>query len=524
MTTRSPAPKPVVLIILDGWGIGRVEPGNAILAAATPTLDRLLANYPNATLRCSGEDVGLPAGQMGNSEVGHLNLGAGYIVYQWLTRLDRAVEDGTLQSNPTLLAAFDHAKQHEGTVHFLGLVSYGGVHSHENHLHALLRATVASSVDRIVVHAFTDGRDTSPTSGLASIERVDATLQELGTGQIGSVSGRYYAMDRDHRWDRIERAYRAIVLAEHPVAATAVDVVRRSYAAGITDEFIEPAALLGGDESSRPIQPGDSLVFFNFRADRMRQFVEALTNPSFDGFDRGDLVPNLYIATMASYEDKLPVHVMFDAEDVARPLAKAISDAGLSQLHVAETEKYAHVTFFINGGRESPFPGERRVLVPSPKVATYDLQPEMSAAGVASAVTEAIAGAVTDFIVVNLANCDMVGHTGVLQAAISAVETVDRCLGHIVNETLEHGGAALITADHGNAEEMIDRASGQPMTAHTTNPVPVILVAPDDSPWRHTTIRQDGRLSAIAPTVLDLLGVALPAAMAEKSLIDEQRD
>jgi 2,3-bisphosphoglycerate-independent phosphoglycerate mutase len=510
---------PVVLVVLDGWGIGRDEPGNAVLAAGTPTMDRLLASYPNARLRCSGEDVGLPAGQMGNSEVGHLNLGAGFVVYQWLTRIDKAIADGELTEKPALLAAFEHARRTGGAVHFLGLVSDGGVHSHVAHLEALLGIAKGRGVERVLVHAFTDGRDTSPTAGLACLHRLESAMAETGLGRVATVSGRYYAMDRDHRWERTKRAYDAVVHGVGATASSASEAMRRSYDTGVTDEFVEPAALVGDGAPPATLGAGDSAVFFNFRADRMRQIVKAVVLPGFDGFARGPAIPDLFVATMARYEEDLPVHVLLESHDVARPVGRAVSEAGLAQFHAAETEKYAHVTFFFNGGREEPFPGEERVLVPSPKVATYDLQPEMSAGGVTDAVVEAIGGGRFRFVIVNFANCDMVGHTGVFAAAVAAVETVDRCLGLVVEATLAAGGIALVTADHGNAEEMIDRATGRPMTAHTTNPVPVVLVAPEGHPLRRGEFRREGRLCAVAPTVLRLAGVPVPADMTEPSLV-----
>ncbi len=489
-----------------------------MIAARTPVMDRLWTTNPRATLRCSGEDVGLPDGQMGNSEVGHLNLGAGFVVYQWLTRIDRAVADGTLAANPTLLAAIAHAKQHDGALHLLGLVSDGGVHSHVRHLEALLRLARDQGLDRVHVHAFTDGRDTSPTSGLDFVSRLERVMAELAIGRVATVSGRYYAMDRDRRWERIQAAYEAVLRGKGAPAESATQAIERSYHAGVTDEFIVPTVIRSDGGLSSPA-PGDALLFFNFRADRGRQFVEAVTSPDFNGFPRGPLVPNLFVATMTRYEDGLPVHVVFEPQDVAQPVARVVSDVGFAQMHTAETEKYAHVTFFFNGGREEPFPGEERRLVPSPTVATYDLQPEMSAAGVTDATVRAIASGRYPFVIVNFANCDMVGHTGVFSAAVRAVETVDGCLGRVVEAVLSAGGVALVTADHGNAEEMIDRPTGRPITAHTTNPVPVVLVAPEDHPARHVALRSDGRLSAVAPTLLELLGVPAPNGMTEPSLI-----
>jgi len=479
-------------------------------------MDRLLATYPNATLRTSGEEVGLPAGQMGNSEVGHLNLGAGFVVYQWITRIDKAIRDGEFFENPTVLEAIDGCVARGSTLHALGLVSDGGVHSHTRHLVALLELASRRGLDRVAIHAFTDGRDTSPTSGLGFVRALEKTMAEIGVGQIRTVSGRYYAMDRDKRWERTKRAYDAIVEANGPKAVGAGDAIERSYAAAVTDEFVVPTVI--GEPA--PMEPGDAVVFFNFRSDRGRQLTEALAVPGFKGFERAHpLFEGVPVTTLTRYELGLPVAVAFEPHDVENPLARVISDAGLTQFHCAETEKYAHVTFFLNGGREAPFPCEERVLVPSPKVATYDLQPSMSAPGVTAAVLEAIESGRFDFVIVNFANCDMVGHTGVLSAAIVAVETVDECLGELVAATIRAGGVMIVSADHGNAEEMIDSETGMPMTAHTTNPVPVVLVTPDAHPLRNVAIRRDGILSAVAPTVLKLLRVDPPGAMTTPALV-----
>lgn len=511
--------RPVVLVILDGWGLGRNEPGNAVLAAATPTMDRLWAAYPHAALKTSGEDVGLPAGQMGNSEVGHTNLGAGFVVYQWLTRIDKAIADGDLARNPTLLGALEHLRRTGGTLHLPGLVSDGGVHSHVRHLEAILRLARDAGVADIAIHAFTDGRDTAPTSGAGFLAGLEAFLAELGRGRIATVTGRYWAMDRDRRWERTQAAYDAIASGIGERAASAGKAIARAYAAGVTDEFVPPTVIVPPGAEPVTVKPGDAIVFFNFRSDRGRQLAAALADPAFAGWDRGPLPSDVPVVTLTRYEEGLPVAVAFEPHDVATPLARVIADAGLAQFHSAETEKYAHVTFFFNGGREAPFPGEERALIPSPKVATYDLQPDMSAAGVTAAVVEAIGSGRFAFVVVNFANGDMVGHTGVLAAARRAVETVDACLDRLVTATLAAGGALLVTADHGNAEEMIDPLNGQPMTAHTTNPVPLVLVSPDSSPWRRAALRQDGRLAAIAPTVLRLLGLPIPPAMTEPPLV-----
>lgn len=510
---------PVVLVILDGWGIGRDEPGNAVLAANTPTMDQLLETYPSATLLCSGEHVGLPPGLMGNSEVGHTNLGAGFIVYQSIVRIDRAIADGSFATNPALVAAIDRARDNDHTLHLIGLVSDGGVHSHIRHLDTLLALAARRGAKRVVVHVITDGRDTLPTSGAGFVAEVERSITEHGVGRIGTVMGRYYAMDRDHRWQRTQPAYDAIVHGIGATADSALAAVERSYAAEVTDEFIAPTVVPSTNEPAPRMRDGDSVILFNFRADRMRQLSRALAMDEFDDFDRGNRPKELQIATMTSYKDSLPVDVVFPPHDVLNPVARVISDAGLVQLHTAETEKYAHVTFFFNGGREEPFPGEERNLVPSPKVATYDLQPEMSAKGVADVVFASVNTGDHAFIIVNFANCDMVGHTGDFEAAVKAVETVDGCLGRVIDAVLRAGGVALVTADHGNAEEMIDRATGGPMTAHTTNPVPVVLVAPDDHPLRTVTLRANGVLSAVGTTMLDLLGLTPPPEMDQASLV-----
>ena len=509
---------PVVLVVLDGWGIGRHEPGNAVIAAATPTMDRLLKTYPHATLLTSGESVGLPAGQMGNSEVGHLNLGAGFVVYQWITRIDRAITEGSFATNPTLLGAIAHVERTGGTLHLLGLLSDGGVHSHVRHLDALLDLAASRRLHRVAIHAFTDGRDTAPDSGLSHVEALERRL-DRGTGAIATVSGRYYAMDRDHRWERTELAYHAIARGLGPRASSASSAVRASYGAGVTDEFLLPTVIERNGKPVATIEAGDAVINFNFRSDRGRQLVEALSVPAFRAFPRPPLSTDLLIATLTRYDASLPAHVAFEPQDVVHPIARAISQAGLAQFHAAETEKYPHVTFFFNGGREDPFPGEERALIPSPWVATYDLQPEMSAAGVTDAVVAALASRRFAFTLVNFANGDMVGHTGVFSAAVRAIETVDDCLARVLDATLKAGGVALVTADHGNAEEMLDRITGRPMTAHTTNPVPIILVAPDDHPARNAVLRQNAVLAAVAPTLLDLLGVLVPADMTEAPLI-----
>jgi len=510
---------PVLLIVLDGFGYREACDDNAICQARKPHWNFLWQTCPHTTIDASEKWVGLPVNQMGNSEVGHLNIGAGFIVYQWITRIDRTIRDGHLPGNDMLERAFSSARDGGGTVHLVGLVSNGGVHSHTRHLLALLDVAKHLGVDRLLVHAFTDGRDTSPTSGRHSLTEVESWLLHLKLGRIATVSGRYYAMDRDHRWERTQLAFEAIARGEGPEATSAVTAIDTSYALNVTDEFVAPTVIPAANGSKHSVGPNDSVIVFNFRSDRGRQLTEALSQPEFTGFERGDYAIPQNITTLTTYDATLPVHVAFPPHDVEFPLARAISGAGMTQFHTAETEKYPHVTFFLNGGREEPFPGEDRRLVPSPKVATYDLQPEMSALDVCGGVVSAIRSGVYDFIIVNFANCDMVGHTGVIPAAVKAVETVDACVGTILAALESAGGVAIVTADHGNAEQMIDPVTGGPFTAHTTNPVPVILVAPADHPLRHAQLRVGAVLSSIAPTVLEDLGITPPAAMDQASMI-----
>lgn len=511
---------PVVLVILDGWGLGPTDPGNAVLAARTATMDRLSATYPFTRLLASGRDVGLPPGQMGNSEVGHLNLGAGFVVYQWITRIDAAIEDRSFFQTPALVQAIEHARNPGRKLHLLGLIGSGGVHASQRHLYALLELCRARGIDEVYIHAFTDGRDTPPTSGLEFMRELIANAARIGCGRVATVSGRYYAMDRDQRWSRTEKAYDAIVCGQGPVAPDPISAIQAAYAADVTDEFILPTVITGA--SGRPLAPiadGDAVIIFNFRSDRPRQLTMALTEPEFSGFPRCRLPNRLDVVTLTEYEKGLPVKVAFPPQDVEYPLARVLSAAGYKQFHSAETEKYAHVTYFFNGGQEEAFPGEDRRLVPSPRVATYDLQPEMSAPAVTDGVVEAIRGGEYAFIIVNYANCDMVGHTGVFSAAVTAVETVDGSLARVVEATLRAGGVALVTADHGNADEMLVPGTNEVWTAHTLNPVPFVLVAPEASPLRHVRLRPGGRLADVAPTVLDVLGLALPPSMTGQSLI-----
>jgi 2,3-bisphosphoglycerate-independent phosphoglycerate mutase len=508
-----------VLAILDGWGERDETEGNGIKLANIPNIDHWRATRPWTLLGAAEKNVGLPPGQMGNSEVGHLNLGAGFVVMQDITLIDDSIADGSFFENDALNAAVQHVRERGTQLHIIGLLGTGGVHSHMNHEKALLELARRSGLDKVFVHAFTDGRDTMPRSGLGYMQELEAFMAEIGVGRVATVIGRYYAMDRDKRWERTKLAYDAMVAGVGRLAESAQAAIISSYDEGVTDEFIKPAVMLGGQRPLATIREGDSIICFNFRADRVRQITRAFVLQDFDGFAREMLHDLLYI-TMTEYEKGLPVQVAFENDDVSVPLAKVISDAGLKQLHVAETEKYAHVTFFFNGGREDPFPGEDRLLAPSPKeVATYDLKPEMNAFGIRDGILKALDDDTYDFIIVNFANADMVGHTGVIPAVITACETIDACLGAIVPAVLAKGGALLITADHGNAELLIDPATGGPHTAHTTNPVPCILVAAPGIGLDQARLRDGARLSDVAPTVLDLLGLGLASEMTGKSLI-----
>lgn len=512
-------PRPVLLAILDGLGERNEVIGNAVKQAHTPNLDRWRAMCPTTLIYAAEKHVGLPTGQMGNSEVGHLNLGAGFVVMQDITRIDSSIEDGSFYHNDAFLNAVAHTRKHNSNLHVIGLLGNGGVHSHIAHQIALLQFAKRTGVQQVFLHIFTDGRDALPRSGAGFLQELENAIADIGIGTIATVSGRYYAMDRDKRWERTQLAYDAMVNGVGVPVTSAAEAIQQAYAADITDEFIKPAVIMANGAPVATIQSNDAIIGFNFRADRMRQITRAFVTPDFNGFAR-TMLSNLYYVCMTEYEKELPVTIAFANDDVENPLAKVISDAGLTQLHAAETEKYPHVTFYFNGGREIPFPGEERLMVASPKVATYDLQPEMSAAGIRDGILQAIADDKFDAIIVNFANPDMVGHTGVLPAVIKAVETVDQCIGALVEAVLAKGGVALVTADHGNAEYMIDGDSGGPFTAHTINQVPVILVAPDGSPYQHVTLRAGGRLSDIAPTVLDLLNLAPAPQMTGTSLIN----
>ena len=509
---NSPRPRPLVLCILDGWGERKERADNAILLARTPHWDEIMAAGPHAHLQASEGFVGLPKGQMGNSEVGHVTLGAGRVVMQDLPRIDAAIADGSFARNEALGRFIAALKASGGTAHLLGLVSPGGVHSHQAHLAALARCLDAAGVP-VAAHAFLDGRDTPPKSALGFLREFGAALAPLKNAVIATVGGRYFAMDRDKRWDRIEKAWRAMVLAEGAAAPDAAAAVERSYAEGKTDEFVPPT-IIGG---YRGMRDGDGVLMGNFRADRVREILTALVDPAFQAFPRPRVVRFAAAAGLRQYSAELGrlLDTLFPPEMPTDTFGEVVARAGLTQLRIAETEKYAHVTFFFNGGREVEFPGETRILVPSPKVATYDLKPEMSALEITDALEEAILGERFDVVIVNYANTDMVGHTGDLKAAITAVETVDACLGRLAAALKRVGGTMLVTADHGNAEMMRDPASGQPHTAHTTNPVPLVLVNPPAG----ITGLADGRLADIAPTLLALLGLPQPRAMTGHSLV-----
>ena len=507
----------ILLLVMDGFGINEKKEGNAIALAKKPNLDRLSADYPHTVLGASGLDVGLPEGQMGNSEVGHLNFGAGRIVYQEITRIDKAIKDGSFFENKVLLEAMNKAKENNSALHLMGLVSDGGVHSSLNHLYALLRLAKDKGVRELYLHAFMDGRDTSPTAGKEYIKQLLEKFREYGIGSLSTVVGRYYAMDRDKRWERVQKAYRAMVYGEGKLTSDPVRAVEESYQEEVTDEFIKPI-VVSSDENllSGRIKEKDVGIFFNFRADRARELSYVLSEKDFKEFDRGNNL-TIHLVNMTQYDEKLKTPVAFPPNKLKNILPEVLSKRGLKQLRIAETEKYAHVTFFFNGGEETPFEGEDRILVHSPKVATYDLKPEMSAYEVTDKVVQAIESKKYDFILLNYANPDMVGHTGILDAAIKAIEAVDTCVGRVVDVVKEVGGAAMVTADHGNAEMMVDYNNGEPFTAHTTDLVPFILVK-DGFKGK---LRPRGILADVALTILYLMGIDKPAEMDGQNLIME---
>jgi len=520
-TTRHPH-TPLALIILDGWGLRAEREYNAVELAEPANFKALLKRYRSATLQASGEAVGLPDGQMGNSEVGHTNLGAGRIVYQDLTRIDKSIRDGDFFERPVLLELFDRCTDGAHALHLIGLLSDGGVHSHQQHLHALIELAAKRGVKRVFVHVLTDGRDTAPNGGAGYLRELEAVLKKTGVGRVASVAGRYYAMDRDKRWERTKLGYDAIVLGQGPTSTSAAEVIDKAYAAKVTDEFIVPTVIVGEDgKAVGPVADGDSVLFFNFRPDRMRQIVRALMFDEFDGFDRGQR-PRVKSATFAEYDATFPFPIVFPPERATGYIAEVLEAHGLTNLRLAETEKYGHVTYFFNGGREEKFRGEDQMMVPSPKVATYDLQPEMSAAGVADAFVADVTARKHDVIICNFANPDMVGHTGSLDAAIKAIKAVDACLGRVIAALLQAGGTALVTADHGNAEQMWDYTTNSPHTAHTTNLVPVILV--DGPGTDHPKPLADGKLCDIAPTMLGLLGLPKSKEMTGVDLRDPKGD
>ena len=507
--------KRVMLVIMDGLGYGKDYPGNAVRLAKKPNLDRLVANYPNTSIKASGLDVGLPDGQMGNSEVGHLNIGSGRIIYQDLSLITKEIEDGDFFENEALVGAVKSAKDNGKALHLLGLVSEGGVHSHINHVYAILELAKKYDLEKVYVHAFLDGRDVSPTAGRTDIENLLNKMKEIGYGKLASITGRYYAMDRDKRWERIEQAYNVLTIGDGKQVKDPLVSIEEEYAQGITDEFMTPSVVLEDGKPVATINDGDSVIFFNFRPDRARQITRAIVDEDFDGFIRVKH-PKTHYVTMTEYDKTIKnVDIAYAPKVINNTFGQVVANNGLKQLRMAETEKYAHVTFFFNGGVEEPYENEERILVPSPKVATYDLQPEMSAFEVKDIVVKKMKEQDPDAIVLNFANPDMVGHTGIIEAAVKAVETVDTCVGEIADVALEYGYDLLLTADHGNSEQLIDYDTGKPFTAHTTNIVPLIYVTND----KNITLLDDGKLSDLAPTMLDILNIEKPEEMTGHSLI-----
>ena len=502
-------------MILDGYGLRDKTEGNAVALANTPVMDKLMAEYPFVKGNASGMAVGLPEGQMGNSEVGHLNMGAGRIIYQELTKITKAIEDGDFFENQALLAACKNAKENNTALHMMGLVSDGGVHSHNGHIYGLLELAKRQGVEKVYVHCFLDGRDTPPASGKEYVEALEAKMKEIGIGEVASVSGRYYAMDRDNRWDRVERAYNALVKGEGVQAESATAGIQASYDADKTDEFVEPMVIVKDGAPVATVKDGDSVIFFNFRPDRAREITRTFCDDNFEGFDRGERVKTTFVC-FTEYDVTIQnKQVAFVKEEITNTFGEFLAAHNMTQARIAETEKYAHVTFFFNGGVEEPNKGEDRILVKSPKVATYDLKPEMSAYEVCDKLVDAIKSDKYDVIIINFANPDMVGHTGVEDAAIKAIEAVDECVGKAVDALKEVDGQMFICADHGNAEQLIDETTGEPFTAHTTNPVPFILVNADPA----YKLREGGCLADIAPTLIELMGMEQPKEMTGKSLL-----
>ena len=506
--------KPVVLMVLDGYGLSDRTEGNAIAMANTPVMDKLMKEYPFVKGNASGLYVGLPDGQMGNSEVGHMNIGAGRIIYQDLTRITKAIEDGEFYKNEELLAAMENCKKNNSDLHLFGLLSDGGVHSHISHIYGLLEMAKKNGVSNVYVHAFLDGRDTPPASAKDFVARLEDKMAEIGVGKVASLAGRYYAMDRDNNWDRVKEAYLSLTTGEGKSADNAVKALEESYAADVTDEFVVPTVITENGKPLSVVKPDDSVIFFNFRPDRAREMTRAFCDDKFTGFER-EYIPTTFVC-FKDYDESIPNKlVAFKKEEIKNTFGEFLANNGKKQLRLAETEKYAHVTFFFNGGVEEPNEGEDRILVKSPKVATYDLQPEMSAPEVCDKLCAAIRSEKYDVIVINFANPDMVGHTGILEAAIKAVETVDTCVGKAVDAIKEVNGQLFICADHGNAEQLVDYETGAPFTAHTTNPVPFILVNADPS----YKLRENGCLADIIPTLIELMGMEQPAEMTGKSLL-----
>lgn len=511
--------KPTVLMILDGWGVRPPAPDNAISLCNPGNYQELARSYPYTELICSGNEVGLPQGQMGNSEVGHLNIGSGRTVFQEITRISNAIKDGSFYTNPVFLAAIEHARKNHGAFHLMGLLSDGGVHSHMQHIEALLELCHRHQMQRVYIHAYLDGRDVAPRSAQQYIQQLQETMNRLQVGKFATISGRFYGMDRDQRWERVQASYDAMVLGLGKKAPSALAAVESSYENRVTDEFIEPVVMV--DEQGHPqgtIQDGDSMVFFNFRADRARQITRALVDESFAGFARTKW-PQIYLACLTQYDADLDAPVAFPPQNLHNTLGEVLAQKGLRQLRIAETEKYAHVTFFFNGGVEEPNPGEDRILIPSPQVATYNIQPAMSAVEVTDRVISEIQRDHYDVIIINYANPDMVGHTGLLEAAIEACSVVDTCMQRVVQAVLERQGNVLVTADHGNCEMMVCPHTGGPLTAHTTDLVPFILVSEQ---YQGRQLRSHGSLRDVAPTLLDLLGIDIPPEMTGRSLLDLQ--
>ena len=507
--------KTTMLMILDGFGVNENSEGNAVKLAKIPNINEIMKQYPNTIIHTSGLDVGLPEGQMGNSEVGHTNIGAGRIVYQELTRITKSIEDGDFFSNSELIAAIENCKKNNSKLHILGLLSDGGVHSHMRHLFAILELAKRKDFEDVYVHCFLDGRDTPPASADGYIAELEEKMKEKGVGKIATISGRFYAMDRDKRWERVKEAYDALVNGEGHRFASATAAIENSYQKEIFDEFVKPSIICKNDEPVATIGENDSVIFFNFRPDRAREITRTIVDPDFDGFERKYF--KTYFVTFTNYDETLLpyVHIAFKKEEIKNTLGEYISKLGLTQLRIAETEKYAHVTFFFNGGEEKQYEGEDRILIPSPKVETYDMKPEMSAGEVTDKVVDAINSKKYDVIILNYANPDMVGHTGSLEATIKALEFLDGCVKRVVDAIENNDGTLLITADHGNAEQMIDYKTGELHTAHTTNPVPLVLIGREDVKLK------EGRLADLAPTMLDLMNLEKPAEMTGESLIEK---